>query len=708
MSSSPASPVVKAVHSHANTSWQDKSTRHAKKIVVIGAGAAGLHAAARLRARGFTDISIFEAGCAVGGRCVSRVMYDGSVPVEAGFLANIVSEARNPLAELVREYGLADQELEVGTKSPAISREEKHGESHEGAKDCKTQLDIEVTRFSNLADDMDDDDGLPRGFVAGTIITHPPPSCASSKCNSSRNHPPPLFQSSSVCNNSLSIPHTPSEGISTNTPKHISPAPSPSSHCPASSVPPSPHAAIASSEFQQSISSLTGHVRETSFSKMPPLHRFLTRGISNIKEHVSHLLGGEPLLVAVRRYIRLHKQLLGEYPLGMPPRPKNEYLAALDQKFAELLEHHDLLILIPVFVLCPVVFSQHFLLEIPALYGLWWYHPERVTALVDIRKGTLMPPRYTVLKCGWQALWARMVEIEGLDVHLNAKVKSIRRPCMSMKGKLVVEKKGGGRGGEGGGGKGGEAGGEGGERGQAGRNAVETYEFDFIVLAGSMKSIFPLLLDATNEEQELAEAATEFSLCSTIFEAEAVTGEQPVKLYPLSKGCAATGQVFAQINPRLFVHSSTAVAAASPRDEQQQEWDGDYDDKDVHGQSGSRSNSSSSSNCVASLPAAKEPRIVYQFLHRAPNPADFAVLTRRLKMHCDDQSFRELVMLKQCLWRFFPHFPNEDLLKKGWLWRLQEMQGQQGTLYLGASVCMDALNEVLLYNEVVLERILGD
>lgn len=101
MSSSPASPVVKAVHSHANTSWQDKSTRHAKKIVVIGAGAAGLHAAARLRARGFTDISIFEAGCAVGGRCVSRVMYDGSVPVEAGFLANIVSEARNPLAELV-------------------------------------------------------------------------------------------------------------------------------------------------------------------------------------------------------------------------------------------------------------------------------------------------------------------------------------------------------------------------------------------------------------------------------------------------------------------------------------------------------------------------------------------------------------------------------------------------------------------------------
>ena len=379
----------------------------------------------------------------------------------------------------------------------------------------------------------------------------------------------------------------------------------------------------------------------------------------------------------------------------MPPRPKNEHLAELDKNFVELLEQNDLLSLIPVFVLCPVVFSYHFLLEVPALYGLWWYHPERVTAMVDVRKGTLMLPRYTVLKCGWQALWARIVEIEGLDVHLNAKVKSIRRPCMGKKGKLIVGESGGGGGGGGG--------------VQAGRNAVETYEFDFLVLACSLKSIIPLLLDATKEEQELAEALTEFSLCSTIFEADAVTDEQPVKLYPSAKGCAATGQVFAQVNPRLLVHSPKAAAAASPRDEQQHEWDGDYDNDDVRRQSGSRSRSSSSnsSNSVAPLPTAKDPRIVYQFLHRAPKPADVTMLTRRLKMYCDDQSFRELIMLKQCMWRFFPHFPNEALLKNGWLWRLQEMQGQQGTLYLGASVCMDALNEVLLHNEVILERILG-
>ena len=342
----------------------------------------------------------------------------------------------------------------------------------------------------------------------------------------------------------------------------------------------------------------------------------------------------------------------------------------------KLLKQHDLLSLIPVFLLCPVVFSYHFLLEVPALYGLWWYHPERVTALIDFRKGTLMLPRYTVLKCGWQALWAHMVEVEGLDVHLNAKVKSIRRPGMGKRGQLVV------------------GGGEGGGVGeQAGGNTTapkqETHEFDLLVLACSLQSVLPLLVDATEDERKLGGALTEYTLCSTIFEADSIMGERPVELYPFPKRGAATGQVFAQVNPRLLVRTPAAA--------QQQEEDGNNN----HNEARLHSSSSSSSR------ATKDPRIVYQFIERAPKPADVAILTRRLKMYFDDQSFHELAVLKQCLWRFFPHFANDALIKGGWLWRLQEMQGQQGTLYLGASACMDALNEVLLYNEVVLERVLG-
>jgi hypothetical protein len=79
--------------------WQDKVSRMSKKVVVVGAGPAGIHAASRLRQRGFTDISIFEAGPAIGGRCITRMMHGGNVPVEAGFVANI--SAQNALTDLV-------------------------------------------------------------------------------------------------------------------------------------------------------------------------------------------------------------------------------------------------------------------------------------------------------------------------------------------------------------------------------------------------------------------------------------------------------------------------------------------------------------------------------------------------------------------------------------------------------------------------------
>jgi hypothetical protein len=46
----------------------------------------------------------------------------------------------------------------------------------------------------------------------------------------------------------------------------------------------------------------------------------------------------------------------------------------------------------------------------------------------------------------------------------------------------------------------------------------------------------------------------------------------------------------------------------------------------------------------------------------------------------------------------FPHFSNEDILVNGLPWRLQELQGQHATLYVGSSACFDAVNEILQHN----------
>lgn len=429
----------------------------------------------------------------------------------------------------------------------------------------------------------------------------------------------------------------------------------------------------ASTEFKRSISNMGDKIRDTSMSEMTPMRRLLSRGISNIKDQVGSLLGEEPIVGAARRYTRAHKQILGEYPLGMPPRPKPEDLSELDKTFGDWLKEHDLLDLVAVFVLFPLMLSYQCLMEMPAFYGLWWYHPQRVMGLVDSRRGALKLPRYTVLKCGWQTLWTHIADIEGLHVHLNSTIKSIRRPWMGKKGLLVVESR----------------------ESSCATGAVtpdkicsgkvpgpEMHEFDLIVIACSLKTAVPLFVDASHEERQLASSLEEYALCSTVFESDIIPGERPIELFPFPKRGGASGQVFAQFNSRLLVRNLPDEAAP------QVEW-----------------------GCVEAPTAckgaspAKDPRIVFQFLHRAPSAADVKMLRRRLEMFFDDQSFNEPTILKQCLWKFFPHFPTKALLESGWPWRLQNLQGHNSTLYLGASACMDALEEVLLYNDAVVQRL---
>jgi hypothetical protein len=64
------------------------------------------------------------------------------------------------------------------------------------------------------------------------------------------------------------------------------------------------------------------------------------------------------------RYSKLHKKLMGTYRYGMPPPPANDILGELRGTFVDWLKAHDLLSLSPVFMLCPIVFNYHFLVDL--------------------------------------------------------------------------------------------------------------------------------------------------------------------------------------------------------------------------------------------------------------------------------------------------------------------------------------------------------
>lgn len=79
-------------------------TRTDERILVIGAGIAGLAAASELRASGFDDVVVLEARDRIGGR-IWTASLGGTVPVDLG-ASWIHGVSGNPIAELVRRSGI--------------------------------------------------------------------------------------------------------------------------------------------------------------------------------------------------------------------------------------------------------------------------------------------------------------------------------------------------------------------------------------------------------------------------------------------------------------------------------------------------------------------------------------------------------------------------------------------------------------------------
>lgn len=82
-----------------------QETKHQPRVVIIGAGIAGISAASRLHESGFTDVIILEASDRIGGRIHTVQFGDGKMPVELG--ANWIHgpTIKNSVFELADKIG---------------------------------------------------------------------------------------------------------------------------------------------------------------------------------------------------------------------------------------------------------------------------------------------------------------------------------------------------------------------------------------------------------------------------------------------------------------------------------------------------------------------------------------------------------------------------------------------------------------------------
>lgn len=81
------------------------SARRDRRVVIVGAGVAGLAAAGRLRADGFDDVVVLEARDRIGGRVWTDTIGDG-FPVDLG-ASWIHGIDGNPIADIARENDIA-------------------------------------------------------------------------------------------------------------------------------------------------------------------------------------------------------------------------------------------------------------------------------------------------------------------------------------------------------------------------------------------------------------------------------------------------------------------------------------------------------------------------------------------------------------------------------------------------------------------------
>ena len=88
------------------------SIRKANKVIVVGAGIAGLTSAWHLNKAGF-DVQVLDAGATPGGRC-REIVLDG-VPVRAG--ARMLYSFYGAVMDLIQELGIADEMVTLGHAS---------------------------------------------------------------------------------------------------------------------------------------------------------------------------------------------------------------------------------------------------------------------------------------------------------------------------------------------------------------------------------------------------------------------------------------------------------------------------------------------------------------------------------------------------------------------------------------------------------------
>lgn len=104
-----------------------------------------------------------------------------------------------------------------------------------------------------------------------------------------------------------------------------------------------------------------------------------------------------------------------------------------------------------------------------------------------------------------------------------------------------------------------------------------------------------------------------------------------------------------------------------------------------------------------SAPAEGCAAVAYQYADRPLTPTDVQEFVARFDREMATLGFQGVRVVRRIVWPYFYRCTVEGVAR-GVPWRLFARQGEQHTWYAGSSACFESLNDVMRYNQLLLQH----
>lgn len=667
----------------------------ASKCVIVGGGPAGIHFAKRLKDEGYAaeDITILEAQKRFGGKSFTEFLPEQpNVRHEMGTC--YMHLGYEPVRELLEEYGLADSEVGLGDKYLARERKGKQ------RKVWDLQKQGDYTRADLKGQDFDDwilstaDRREVEGFYNNEEPT--PEERLTNIMAAAKEKPQSFLKGLRVLRNTAGDSvHTKIFGRKAQSGVHMSDEEivSKLDRLKGAYSTLFNMKAKDSQKKRKAGARGRGSRRAADFEDLPVKEidgaRFVVAGLNTVLQ--------------IGRYVDEHEKLFGKYKYGLPPKPTDDMMSELNVTFLEWLESKGLYALMPFFVYSQAAQGYGSLEKVPALYGLWWNHPDYIARSIGLSDVTLFaanvvingvlgiripnfvlgvlgrivqtvlpllspllnrinpsPAAQAVLTSGFSKLWENIVEKEGLEVKLGCAVTNIDRSGPTP----VVTYRNSNTGAD-----------------------VTIRDADFVVLAVP-------LLPAMQGVKAYNKGAKSEEYSEPVV--DEVTRSEPI-FTPTQEESAVLGTIESYT-------LKTVLFKADPFPTPGPIYPGEVWAKALEGYGGRvRYLTNSELSTLGTESPGQTGYVAYQALDEPPNRVNDANLQEKFAEDIAAIGLTNVDIVLEKPWYYFPHFP-QQAVQNGAPWKLMELQGKHGMLFAGSSCCFESVLDVMAYNELLIEK----